>query len=134
MNREDWNNAWLDPMKQVFEERYAKEAAIDMEKEKKSLTQALAESMRVSKNVAINNVCGALPPRPPIDPNDLPAYNTPIATLKTMWRVRFGERWVSQKEVSGDTFYAHALARLDSLNAMETFHGGERFVRLREDA
>lgn len=125
MNREDFKNAWREPIAKAFEELYAKEAAIDVEK--------MQEDLYINSNKSIEKQIRAAQ-SPSIDPNDLPAYNTPIATLKAMWRVRFGERWVSNKEVLGDTFYTHALGRLESIDAMETFHGGKRFVRLREDA
>lgn len=54
------------------------------------------------------------------DPNTDPAYMTTLSTLQGMWQVKWGDRWVPEKEVlAQEDFWKSALARLEDARVME---------------
>jgi hypothetical protein len=50
------------------------------------------------------------------------AYALPLDSLRDVWEVRFGDRWVSMQEIRAQkdpVFYDDALQRLSNITLME---------------
>jgi hypothetical protein len=72
--------------------------------------------------------------RPRFNPNEIEAFNVPLAQLVTLWRIKHGDAWYDAEHPRpepGKDFYTDAFDRLNKANMFEMFEG---WYRLKEDA
>jgi hypothetical protein len=53
------------------------------------------------------------------DPNNIEILNAPIATLKNMWLVKFGYRWIEDEDPVLDDVWEDIRARLENYGLLE---------------
>lgn len=64
------------------------------------------------------------------NPNNNEILNAPIATLKNMWLVKFGYRWISDSDPAMDNTWDDILGRLQSYGLIED---RDYWYKLKED-
>ena len=82
------------------------------------IPQASSDLAAQQRNALMNTI--HTPSKPPnaFDP-DNPAWSESISTIVDLWLAKFGDRWVEEKDLIGDTFFSIVATRLIKLNRLE---------------
>ena len=68
-----------------------------------------------------------------LDPNEDPAYATPLSTLKGMWEVKWGDAWIQTSTLrKAGAFWDSAKERLWSAGLLERTDGRNYWYRIKE--
>ena len=78
----------------------------------------LAQQQRHALMNAAHTQSQAGRPAQPFDPEN-PAWSESISTIVDLWLAKFGDRWVEEKDLIGDTFFSIVATRLIKLNRLE---------------
>jgi len=119
-------------MNSVFGGAYPGSQA-DYEEHLQQLRRVDAERLK-QQYAAQQGLGGMKQKRPRFNPNEIEAFNVPLAQLVTLWRIKHGDAWYDAERPRpepGKDFYTDAFDRLNKANMFEMFEG---WYRLKEDA
>jgi hypothetical protein len=58
---------------------------------------------------------------------DNPAWSASVSTIVDTWLAKFGDKWVEESELLGDTFFAIVATRLVQINRLEKHNVPNKF-------
>ena len=78
------------------------------------------------RHALMNAVHTSSKPPHAFDP-DNPAWSASISTIVDTWLAKFGDKWVEESELEGDTFFSIVATRLIQMNRLEKHNVPNKF-------
>jgi hypothetical protein len=90
------------------------------------IPQASSDLAAQQRHALMNAVHTSSKPPHAFDP-DNPAWSASISTIVDTWLAKFGDKWVEESELEGDTFFSIVATRLIQMNRLEKHNVPNKF-------